>query len=121
MPLSPFESTSRQPPSRRSGALVSLLASACIGAFCAWAVPAAWFLPVFLLGIGTTLLLGVVTACLSQEPRLPTTGLEVVSFLSIGTTTPSAKVPPGLPLSLFQLAAAFVVGMGAGVLLLARV
>ena len=99
--------------------LLQLAAAAFAGALASWVVPAGWFPYAFTGSIVLTLALGVVAACRAGPGRLPNSVLEVVSYLAVGTSSPTSKVPAGAPLRLFLLAATFTAGIGVGVVLLA--
>src|SRR5436190_23498343 len=78
----PLTSNVRRMQSHRPLAIVASLG---VGVFTAWATPSEWFLRAFLIGIGVTLLLGVIAASRAEEPRPLSTGVKAVSFLLIGT------------------------------------
>ena len=102
----------------RSSLLVA--AVGVLGAFAAWALPTAWFLNTFVVSIGAGVLLGIVAVVSAKDERPLHTSLKAVSFLFVGTSRPNAVVQPGSALLGFKLCCAFALGLGVGVILLAR-
>lgn len=80
--------------------------------------PIDWFLYVFGTAIGVSLLIGVLCSAAAKEPRPMPFGLQSLSFLILGTTRPTAIVPSDAFLQAFFMSAAYVFGLGAGMLLL---
>lgn len=91
-----------------------------MGAFSAWALPSAWFLHAFLILIGITLLLGIFCTTGADESNKLHPVIKSISFLLISTSRPNAIIKERWDLRLFLLSAAWVLGMGVGIILLAN-
>lgn len=91
-----------------------------MGAFSAWVLPSAWFLHVFLVLIGVTLLFGMLCATGVDEPNKLHPVTKTISFLLISTSRPNAIIKERWKLRLFLLLAAWVLGMGVGIIFLAN-
>jgi hypothetical protein len=90
-----------------------------MGAFSAWALPSAWFLHVFLVFIGVTLLFGILCTTGADESNKLHPVTKAISFLLISTSRPNAIIKERWDLRLFFLSAAWVLGIGVGIILLA--
>lgn len=83
-----------------------------LGVLVAVLVPASWFLGIFLFGIAAVVLLGILVSASAKESPPQHLGVRLVSFFVFGTGRPTAAVQPGIALTMFQLGAVWLCGMG---------
>jgi len=95
-------------------------ASLCLGFVLALLLPAEWLPNVFLWGLGIVFVLAVANAASAQEKPLGL-GAKIVSYVALGTSRPNAVIKIGPWLAAFLCAAAALLGLGGGLIWLARV
>ena len=83
-----------------------------LGVLVAVLAPASWFLGIFLFGIAAVALLGIFVSASVNESPPQRFGLRLISFFVFGTGRPTAAVAPGIALTMFQLGAVWLCGMG---------
>ncbi|WP_143036451.1 hypothetical protein [Collimonas sp. OK242] len=103
----------------KNNRVLQIFGSCAMGAFSAWTLPSAWFLHVFLALIGVTFLFGIFCTTVADEPSKLHPVTKAISFLLISTSRPNAIIKERWELRLFLLSAAWVLGMGVGIILLA--
>ncbi|WP_211442003.1 hypothetical protein [Collimonas humicola] len=102
----------------KNNRMLQIFGSFALGAFSAWALPSGWFLHVFLVFIGVTLLFGILCTIGVDEPNKLHPVTKAISFLLISTSRPNAIIKERWDLWLFLLSAAWVLGMGVGIILM---
>lgn len=105
----------------KNNRVLQIFGSFTLSAFSAWALPSAWFLHVFLVFIGVTLLFGILCTTGVGEPKKLHPVTKAISLLLISTSRPNAVIKERWDLRLFLLSAAWVLGMGVGIIFLANV
>lgn len=79
-------------------------------------LPVDWLIYAFTGSIGITVLMGILASIGSEESKPVSKPLKVLSYLVVGTSSPTAIVPISLSLKLFLLSATFVAAMTAEIL-----
>jgi hypothetical protein len=90
-----------------------------LGLVSTWLLPDEWFGYFLASGIAAAILFGILANFQTHEPHLSPPGVKALSYVLIGTDSPTTIVEPGLALWIFFVLAAYVIGMLANVFWLA--
>lgn len=83
-----------------------------LGVLVAVFVPPSWLLGIFLFGVAAVVLLGILVSASAKESPPQHFGVRLISFFVFGTGRPTAAVAPGIALTMFQLGAVCLCGIG---------